>query len=180
MKAAFVLLCLCFAVSAVAQEKAQPGQPERARVEPACGPVGESYKVSLDRTHRGLLPLVAGTAQVYFIHDSGIPFENLTLGYPVTKYAVDGSWVGAGHGDSWFEIQVAPGEHHVCATLQSSFVNQRVELGHFTAEAGKAYFLRTRLVMSQSVELLELEQMDSDQGKYLVARYPMSVSHLKK
>jgi len=117
---------------------------------------------------------------LYFIHDAGIPFENVTFGYPTTKYALDGSWVGAGHGDSWFAVPVAPGDHHICSTLQSSFVENRVELAHFTAEPGGAYYFRTRLVMSQSVELLELDRIDSDQGQYLVSAFPMSSSTPKK
>jgi hypothetical protein len=64
--------------------------------------------------------------------------------------------------------------------LQSSLLAQRVELAHFTAEEGKTYYYRTRIVMSRSVELLELEPIDSDQGKYLVALFPLSVSSPKK
>jgi hypothetical protein len=59
-------------------------------------------------------------------------------------------------------------------------VDQRVELAHFTAEAAKVYYFRTRLVMSRQVELLELQPLDSDQGRYLVAAFPLSVSTLRK
>jgi hypothetical protein len=93
---------------------------------------------------------------------------------------MDGAWVGANHGDSWFAVSVAPGEHHLCATLQSSFVNQRMELAHLQAEAGKVYYYRTRLVMSGTVELLDFDPIDSDQGRYLIASLPLSVSHPKK
>jgi len=68
----------------------------------------------------------------------------------------------------------------VCVTLQSSLVAQRVELAHFTAEADKVYYYRTRLIMSRAVELLELEAIDSDQGKYLIGSFPLSVSSVKK
>jgi hypothetical protein len=59
-------------------------------------------------------------------------------------------------------------------------VDQRVELAHFAAEADKIYSYRTRLVMSRSVELLELEPIDSDQAKYLISSFPLSVSSSKK
>jgi len=52
--------------------------------------------------------------------------------------AMDGAWVRANHGNSYFALSVEPGEHHVCVTLQSSLVAQRVELAHFTAEAEKS------------------------------------------
>ena len=179
MKAAVVFLC--FAVSAFAQQKVRFGQqPGQNRLASACGPAHIGYKVDLDRNQHGPMPPEAGKAMVYFIHDAGIPFEKLTFAYPTTKYAVDGNWVGAGHGDSWFAVAVAPGEHHVCTVLQTSFMDQRVELAQFTAEAGKSYFFRTRLVMSQSVELLEMERIDSDEGNYLTDQYPLATSRVRK
>jgi hypothetical protein len=93
---------------------------------------------------------------------------------------LDGTWAGANHGNSYFSVSVDPGEHHVCVTLQSSLVAQRVELAHFTAVADTAYYYRTRLVMSRSMELLELEPIDNDQGKYLVASFALAVSNPKK
>jgi hypothetical protein len=68
----------------------------------------------------------------------------------------------------------------VCVTLQSSLVAPRVELAHFTAEAEKTYYYRTRLVVSRRVELLELDSIDSDQGNYLIGSFPLSVSSPKK
>jgi hypothetical protein len=133
MKAAVVFLCL--SVTAFAQQKERYGQqPGQNRLAAACGPANVNYKVNLDRSQHGPIPPEAGKALVYFIHDAGIPFESLTIGYPTTKYGVDGSWVGAGHGDSWFAVAVAPGEHHVCTVLQSSFVDQRVELARSREE----------------------------------------------
>jgi hypothetical protein len=179
MKLALVLLCL--STCAFAQQKTRFGQyTDQARLAAACGPAATSFKVDLDRTQHGLVPPEAGRAQIYFIHEAGLPYENLTVGYPTTKYALDGSWVGAGHGDSWFAVVVAPGEHHICATLQSSLVDQRVELAHLAVEAGKTYFFRTRLVLSGTVQLLELDPVDSDEGEYAVSLYPMANAHAKK
>ena len=121
-----------------------------------------------------------GKARIYLIHEAGIPFSRATLGYPTSKFAIDGAWVGADHGVSYFSVSVDPGEHHLCATLQSSLVDDRVEVAHFTAEAGGVYFYRTRLVLSGSVELLELQSIDSDQGHYLAASFPSSTSTAKK
>ena len=83
---------------------------------------------------------------VYFIHDDG---SGVGGGSPTTEDAIDGSWVGANQGESWFAVAVTPGEHHVCAAIQSSWFDQLAELAHFTAEAGKSYFFRTRLFTSQ-------------------------------
>jgi hypothetical protein len=59
-------------------------------------------------------------------------------------------------------------------------VDPRAEFAYLTAQAGKTYFYRTRLVMSREVELLELEPIDSDQGRYLIASYPLSAPTPKK
>jgi len=165
-----VLVLLLLAASASAQTPAQPRTW-------ACGPNAVSFNVKLDNTQHTTLPPESGKARLYLIHDSGAA---PLLAYPTTKMAVDGDWVGANHGDSYFSISVAPGEHHLCTALQTSFFTPRVELAHFTAEAGKTYYFRTRLVVSRQVELLELEPIDSDQGKYLTASYPMSISTRKK
>lgn len=167
MKAAFI--ALFFAASALAQ-----GQLHG--ITSACGPANVDFKVKLDK--KGYQPArsAPGKALVYFIHDSG---GAPSIGYPTTKMGVDGAWVGANHNDSYFSVSVDPGEHHVCADLQSSLYEDRTELAHFSAEADKVYYYRTRLITSRSVELLELDPIDSDQGQYLIAFYPLSVSHPK-
>ncbi len=165
-----VVLVMLLAASAFAQSQADASPA-------ACGPENVSFKVKLDESRHALAQPDQGKARVYFFHDAG---TGSTLGYPTVKLAMDGAWVGANHGNSYFSISVEPGEHHVCVTLQSSLVAQRVELAHFTAEAGKVYFYRTRLVMSRAIELLELDAIDGDQGKYLVASLPLSVSSPKK
>lgn len=143
----------------------------------ACGHDNVSFKVKLDDSQHMLAQPDPGKARVYFIQDAGTPF---TFGYPTMKLALDGAWVGANHGNSYFSVPVEPGEHHVCVMLQSSLVLQRVELAHFTAEADKIYYYRTRLVMSRTIELLELDPIDSDQGRYSIATFPLSVSSPKK
>jgi hypothetical protein len=143
----------------------------------ACGKPYVSFKVKLDESQHTLMQPDPGKARVYFIQDAG---TGSTLGYPTVKVAIDGAWAGANHGNSYFSVSVEPGEHHVCVTLQSSLVQQRVELAHFTAEPGKAYFYRTRLIMSRSVELLELNPIDGDQVQYLIDSFPLSVSSPKK
>ncbi len=165
-----VVVAMLFAASAFAQ--APP-----AGSTSACGRENVSFKVKLNESPHTLAEPSPGKAQVYFFHDAG---TNVTLGYPTVKFAVDGTWVGANHGNSYFSVSVDPGEHHVCVALQSSLVAPRMELAHFTAEAGKVYYYRTELVVSRSVELLELEPIDSDQGKYLAAFFQLSVSSPKK
>src|ERR1035437_9266379 len=120
MKVAMV--ALLFAASALAQ-----GPSAVAGV--ACGSENVSFKVKLDDTQHTPSQPEPGKARIYFIHESGAPWQ---LGYPTSKEGIGGTWGGANHGNSYFSVSVAPGEHHLCATLQSSLVDQRVELAHFT------------------------------------------------
>lgn len=159
------LIAYLFTASALAQ-----GQ--QAFVPRVCGSGNVNFKVKLDYGLHSVAQPEPGKALVYFIHDAG---TDVLLAYPTTKMAMDGAWVGANHGNSYFSISVDPGEHHLCTALQSSIVEDRSEFAHFTADAGKVYYYRTRLVMSRAVELLELDAIDSDQGHYLIASYPLSV-----
>ncbi len=100
---------------------------------------------------------------------------------------MDGVWVGAVQHNSYFSVSVEPGEHHVCARPQSrlspatseKYASVLLALAHFTAEAGKVYYFRTRSFGSQTQETFDLDPIDADQAKYLVANYPLSVSHAK-
>ncbi|MGA2351692.1 MAG: DUF2846 domain-containing protein [Terracidiphilus sp.] len=164
------LIALLFAASAWAQDPA-------AIASAACGRENVTFKVELDESRHIPAQPAPGKALVYVIHDAG---TSSLFAYPTTKLGVDGKWVGANHGNSYLVFPVEPGEHHLCTTLQSSIIEDREELAHFTAEAGKVYYFRTRLVLSRSVDLLELQPVDSDQGKFLVAVYPLSISTPKK
>ena len=166
-----IALVMLFAASALAQV-APVGSTA------ACGPDNVSFKVKLDESQHTVTPPEPGKARVYFLQDAGT--VGMTMGYPTVKMAVDGAWVGANHSNSYFSISVEPGEHHVCVMLQSSLVEQRVELAHFTAEADKVYYYRTRLLLSRDIELLELDAIDSDQGKYLVGTFPLGISSVKR
>lgn len=165
-----VVLALLLSASAFAQTP--PSIPTAA-----CGPGTVSFKVNLDASQHTLVEPEPGKARVCFIHDAG---TDSTLGYPNVKVAVDGAWVGAIHGNSYFSVPVDVGEHHICVTLQTTHFWQRVELAHFTAAPDTVYYYRTRLVLSRAIDLLELAPIDSDQAKYLVASFPLSTSTPKK
>ena len=53
-----------------------------------------------------------------------------------------------------------------------------VAFAHLTAEAGKIYYFRVRPFWGKD-EVLNLDPLDSDEGKYLVTYYPLCVSHPK-
>jgi len=142
----------------------------------ACGP--EKVTFAAQEATTPLAPALpdAGKALVYFIQDEGQLSEDR---HYTLKIGLDGAWVGAYRDNAVFAVSVEPGEHHLCANVQSHFEpGQNLAFAHFTAEPGKVYYLRTRL--SPYGGHLEIDQPDSDQAKYLISIYPASVSKPKK
>jgi hypothetical protein len=157
-------LVMLFAVSAFAQT---PSPLATA----ACGAEKVSFNVKLDKSEHALAQPEPGKARVYFIQEKGSDALGVT-----TMIGLDGTWVGANKNSSYFSVFVEPGEHHVCANVRSSRGNP-VGLMHFTAEAGKVYYLNARVVYGEEAKAnLFLGAEDSDQAKYLIASFPLSVS----
>jgi len=135
MRAALLILLLPLSVFA---------QNQSAPVDAACGPQNVTFKAQ-----QGAAPLApalpeTGKALVYFIHDDGQygDYQHFTL-----KIGLDGAWVGAYKNNSVFTVSVLPGEQHLCANVQSSFDPGLIfSFAHFTAEAGKVYYFRTRFL----------------------------------
>ncbi len=99
------------------------------------------------------------------------------------KIGLDGAWVGAYRQNSYFTVSVEPGDHHVCANVQSnSSVGHLIALAHFTAEAGNVYYFRTRFfggLPEPAPPFVDLDPVDSDQAKYMITSFPPSVSQPK-
>jgi hypothetical protein len=160
-------LIMLFAVSAFGQ--APPA------VAAACGPEKVSFNVKLDKSQHTLAQPEPGKAWVYFIQEKGFDALGVT-----TVIGLDGTWVGANKNSSYFGVSVEPGEHHVCASVRSSR-GHPVSLVHFTAEAGKIYYFNARIVYGEEAKAnLFLGAEDSDQAKYLIASFPLSVSTPEK
>jgi hypothetical protein len=165
------LVVLLFTIAAFAQDPAAVSAAQAA-----CGPSNVKYDVKDDNSQHTVGQPEAGKALVYVIQDIG------SISCITTKIALDGAWVGANHHNSYFSFAVDPGERHLCANWQSHFVrlSQVVGLAHFTAEAGKVYFFRTRAIGYGGPTFFDIEPIDSDQGRLFVASIPLSISHPKK
>jgi hypothetical protein len=146
----------------------------------ACGPKGVNFDVKDDNTQHSVGQPEAGKALVYVIQDLGT--VNCIGGCLTTKVAADGAWIGANHHNSYLSFAVDAGEHHLCASWQSHLdrLSRTVGLAHFTAEPGKVYFFRTRTIGFQGPNFFDIEPIDSDEGRLIVASIPMSISHPKK
>ncbi|HEY6370771.1 MAG TPA: hypothetical protein VIX37_09340 [Candidatus Sulfotelmatobacter sp.] len=53
-------------------------------------------------------------------------------------------------------------------------------MANFTAEEGKTYYFRARVFPGEDDYSFDLDLVNSDQGKFLVASSVLAVSHPKK
>ncbi len=167
MKAIFLLVL----ISASAFAQSRP-----STLTSACGPNKVTF--SAKEASTSLAPALpdSGKALVYFIQDEGPLSENR---HYTLKIGLDGVWIGAYRDNAVFAVSAEPGEHHICANVQSNFhAGINFAFVHFTAEAGKVYYFRTRL--NEYGGHMEIDQPDSDEAKYLIANYPASISKPNK
>ncbi|MFY9660349.1 MAG: hypothetical protein WAJ97_06980 [Terriglobales bacterium] len=172
MKAALVLVL--FAVSAFAQD-----QTAITTAEAACGPKNVKFDARQDTTQHPVSQPDPNKALVYMVQDIG---EAQCTGCALTKVGLDGAWVGANQGSSYFFFTAEPGEHHLCVNWQSwiGFKSRAFAMANFTAEPGGVYYFRSRVIFTRQDYIFDLDPLNSDQGKFLVASSAFSVSHPKK
>ncbi len=139
----------------------------------ACGDLRAKMAVDFGGSQHVIAQPEPGKALIYFIHDNGGAIEHF---HPVTEIGIDGKWVGANQGSSYFFVVVEPGEHHLCAA------GRGLELAHLTAEAGKTYYYRTLLSTSYGdlARYFSLTPVDSDEAKYLIESFPLATAHARR
>jgi hypothetical protein len=164
------VLCLTILLStlpALAQDDAA-----LARTAAGCGLSADMFNVqTTDQKHPAGQP-EQGKALVYFFVDF--------LNAPTMRVGVDGTWVGANNGKSYFFFQVAPGEHNVCAEWQSgTFKKSSERIGeaiHLTAEPGKTYYIRLLF----SFQRMDIQFEDEAEGHFLIGSSLFATSQPKK
>ncbi len=150
----------------------------------ACGDDKVKFDVTTQKNQPAPAPPAAGKAQIIFIEALDKTWGCWQCGTPSTRYGMDGTWVGANQGNSYFAIDVAPGEHHLCVGWQSAFghLKQMVGLASFTAEAGKVYYFEAKTAIqahnygdnSEIDRNLDFVQANDDEGKYRVKASKLS------
>jgi hypothetical protein len=140
----------------------------------ACGDDSIKFNVSTNKDQPPPAPPEAGKAQIIFVENYQKPA--FTGGLSTTRVGVDGTWVGANEGNSYFVLTVDPGVHHVCVNYQG--MKHDVEVKSFTAESGKIYYFETKLVwISQGHALnhtFELLPLDNDTGSYRLKAWKLA------
>jgi hypothetical protein len=159
--AIFLLSCCAFG-----QDKAAVSATEAG-----CGPQDAKFEAKSDASQHPVPSPEDGKALIYFVADGRL----------TSPFGVDGKWVGAVNGGRYFFVAIEPGEHHICAMLQSFLPlrGPKVSVHSLKAESGGTYYFRTRMVGISSGFVLQLDQLDADEGRWFVAWSKFSASHSK-
>jgi Protein of unknown function (DUF2846) len=96
------------------------------------------------------------------------------------RVGVDGSWVGANNGKSYFFSQAPPGKHEVCMEWQSGTfkkTSERIgEAMEVNTEAGQTYYVR----LNYQYQRMHLELSDEAEGHFLIGSSLFATSQPKK
>ena len=130
MKIKLFAIILCVSLVSAVCARAKTILPD------SCGDPSIKFDVTTKKNQPAPAPPEAGKAQIVLIES----------GRGVARFGMDGAWVGANDGDSYFAVTVTPGEHHLCMSFQlpalagGKMKEESVRMLSFTAEAGKVYY----------------------------------------
>jgi hypothetical protein len=143
----------------------------------SCGDKDVNFEVKTEKNQPAPAPPEQGKAQIIFIQRENqmvAPFHNATV-----RFGMDGAWVGADNGNSYFALTVDPGVHHLCANWQSAWksLKKNIDLTSFTAAPGQFYYYAAQVtVNSRDSVSFGLSQLNADEGKYRVENSKLSTS----
>jgi len=156
----------------------------------SCGTANVNFDIRTTKQPPASPAAQPGRALVYLLQDD---LKYNTAPRPTTRFAIDGTWVGATHANSYFYVFVDPGEHHLCANWQSARTGlnwigpkRSTAAAHLTAEAGKIYYFRARdIVKMDDNEIVSepevlLLPLDSDEARAIMQSFSFSISHPRK
>lgn len=160
------LFCACVAMSFQARCATLPS---------ACGDDKVRFDVTTEPGPPAPAPPAPGKAQVVFIET--------VFGMSATaRIGMDGAWVGADKGNSYFTLDVPPGLHHLCANWQSSFqtIDRQVQLFALNAEPGSVYYFHVKAVSTKYDLDFTFAPLNVDEATYLMQTSGLSASTQKK
>ena len=167
-----LLVILLLASPVFAQDPAATGAANGG-----CGPSEAQFEVKTNDKQHPVAPPEAAKALVYI-------FEDMEHG-PTMRVGLDGVWVGANKGKSYFFFSVDPGDHQVCTNWQSgTFKKTAKRIGSaitLKVEAGRVYYLRTQVYeRSEQDHNVKLEPVETAEGQFLISASSFSTFHPKK
>ena len=184
-----VLALLLFALPAVPAHTQDQSAAGLAGT--GCGPEKVQFDVKTDK-HQHIEPQPEpGKALVYVFEQVKLDGDELPVNLATIRVGLDGQWVGANHGRSYFSFAVDPGEHSICASWQTTWVkiarlapaSNLASAANLTAEAGKVYYFEANVDERNSEHRqpgVRLEKIDPAEGRLLIADSSLSTSRPKK
>jgi len=160
----------------------------------SCGDPGVTFEAKTDKATAAPASPAEGKAQVVFImtlvkKGMDAPWLGAIRDF-TTRLGMDGNWLGAAGNNSYFTVDIAPGEHHLCADVQNSRSGAKDLIGmqKFVAEAGKTYyfeFVATKITTSSQNSSdhyysSTFTPVDEDEGKFRVKSLKLSTSSAHK
>lgn len=141
----------------------------------ACGSDNVMFKVKARKNQPAPAAPAEGKAQVVFIE----MVEGLRA---TARIGMDGAWVGADKGASYFALDVTPGMHHLCANWQSSFnsLDRQVQLFALNAEPGKVYYFHIKAISTKYFQDFTLAPLNEDEALYLIRTSALSTATVLK
>jgi hypothetical protein len=177
----FVFSMVLVSLPALAQKR-RFGELPPPPIPPTCGDMGAKFAVKSSKGPQMAEP-ETGKALVYFIEED----NNAQFVTHTSRIGIDGKWMGATYGSSYFSFSVDPGVHHLCATTQAGLAanDVRTALAHFTAEAGGVYYFDMKNISIRDSSTISWDDatllpVDSDEGKYLTSWLTLVESREKK
>jgi hypothetical protein len=179
MKQAIGVFLACISVAVAVQARC-------TTLPDACGDDKTQFDVKTQKNPPAPAPPAEGKAQIVFLEQVDATEMGGCLGCNTfaTRLGMDGSWVGAAKGGSYFSLDIAPGEHHLCANWKSIRATRGKNVGvmSLNADAGKVYYFQVTItdregavsgaphgaVSSVTTWVLDLSQLSEDEGKYRV------------
>ena len=146
MKPTFRAFLLCVSL-------ASAGQVWANTLPQACGDDKVKFDVTTEESQAAPAAPAEGKAQIIFIETEN---ERVTLAGDATiRFGMDGAWVGANNGNSYFALTVDPGVHHLCASWQSSLgaFKKNIDLTPLNEDEGKYRLTISKLSTSKPKEV---------------------------
>lgn len=179
MKYAFVMSLLAlFAMPVLAQDQATA-----ARTAAGCGADNTQYDVKTDKSQHPVGQVADGKALVYVFEYEKTEPELFKIGAVTIRVGLDGQWIGANHGNTYFYFPVDPGDHSICANWQSSIgkLAKQASAASLSAEPGQIYYFQVRVdERTHDNPAIWLEPVDPAEAKLLIASASLSNFKAKK
>ena len=173
MNSRIVLLLLSASLFPAVQAKAKTVLPD------SCGSDSVKFDVKTEKDQPPPAPPADGKAQIVLV--GTVPVESAFARFPVVRFGVNGNWVGANRGNSYFTLDVAPGAQNLCVSAQgvmSGMAKDLVDMQSFNAEAGKVYYFEARFGMiggnGGGVLTFGLAPLNENEGKYRVKAWKLA------